>query len=132
MKLAPAVIDGGLSLAQSGTDNLVYYSRRGVELGTGAVRSGVTYAGDAAALHLERLAAESIDESTQSKYASWARNTKRTAHLVDRGLERGSDLVEHHVLGTVKKIAGTGLGVAAYSVKHSLKTTNMILKVRLR
>jgi hypothetical protein len=97
LRLAPVVMDSGLSMAQSGTDTLTYYSRRGVELGTGAVRTGITTAGEAAAAHFEARAALAEDESTATSWQRWANNTKRSTSLIDRGINYGSDIVESHV-----------------------------------
>jgi hypothetical protein len=97
LRLAPVVMDSGLSMAQSGTDTLTYYTRRGVELGTGAVRTGITTAGEAAAAHFEARAALAEDESTATSWQRWANNTKRSTSLIDRGLNYGSDIVESHV-----------------------------------
>ena len=53
IKFAPMVAEGGVALASSATDTAIFYSRRGVELGTNAVRYGVTATGAAAASTLE-------------------------------------------------------------------------------
>jgi hypothetical protein len=127
LKLAPVLAEGGIALAQSGADNALYYTRRGVELGAGALRTGVTYTGDAAARAMEARSAAATDEETQTKWKEYAARTKRGASLVDRGLDYGADLVEDHVIGVVGKVVQGGLNIGGHGLKHSMRSTKLLI-----
>lgn len=127
LKLAPVLVDGTFALAQSGTSKSLYYARRGVEAGSEAIRGGVISAGEAAANKLEALSAAAADEEQQAKYARWSENARWTSGILDRGLERGSDIVERHLLPGLNTVAQTSLSVTALTLKTSMRGTNALV-----
>lgn len=123
LKLAPAVLDAGVGVAQAGTNRALRLTRGAVTASSSAVRAGVT--------GLTSVAASSLDSRAmkEGKSSVWSGRLTRAGALTNKVVEFGSDLVEKRALGVVGTVANIGIDSVAGAAKRSLRAPRLAVAV---